>query len=221
MAKPILHQHAFWVYGVIVGLAIKESLAAALPGLLGLLTNPPNSLFASVPDAWKLLIFLIVIVRFYLGSAVYFHEHHNVDGELSTGYVTDFLSGIIHFILFFAWSLTYKISAPANHPFAPTAYETMLAIILLYDFLWWAICRGTARSSKVKYWAITNLVTVLISVVIHLIATAADALPSVAEGLTLIPVLVMSVVDLVGLAKDEELFAKWLSNFLPPKPSAP
>ena len=110
MAKPVLHQHAFWVYGVIVGLALKEALSTVLPHLLGFLTDLPQSPFAYLWEVWKLTVFLTLIIQFYLGSAVYFNRHHNLDSEtLSEGYVPDFLAGLIHFILFFAWSLTFKV----------------------------------------------------------------------------------------------------------------
>jgi len=215
VGKPVLHQHAFWVYGVIVGLAVKEALSSVLPNLLTFIANPPDAPFTSAADGWKLVVFLVVTIRFYLGSAVFFHSHHNVEtNHLTRGYVTDFLSGVMHFILFFAWSLTFKVSPSTKHEFVPTAYETLLAIILLYDFLWWAICRGTKGAAQVRYWSFVNLATVVVATVIHLISVAANALQTVSEGITLLPVFFASIADIVGMAKGEQPFAKWIRALL-------
>jgi hypothetical protein len=206
MGKPVLHQHAFWVYGVIVGLAIKEALTAVLPHLLVFFSVPPESPFAYLAQTWKLIIFIVVIIRFYLGSAIFFHDYHTVETEpLTGGYITDFLSGIVHFILFFGWSLTFGVVPTVDQQFRPTAYETLLGVILLYDFLWLVLCRGTAGASRVRSWAWINFVTVMLAAIIHLVSGAANADIAMSESLALIPVLLISIADLGHMASGTDL----------------
>ncbi|HYT82219.1 MAG TPA: hypothetical protein VEK86_02120 [Gemmatimonadales bacterium] len=231
MAKARFHQHAFWVYGVIVGLAIKEALSAVLPHLLEYFRTPPASAFASISEAWKLLVFLIAIVRFYIGSGLYFTEYHsdevvksevNNDGNndaattikstvasnasVEGGYVTDFLSGVLHFILFFAWSLSINLAPRPEQRFPFTVFEIVLGVVLLYDLVWWLVCRGARSKTQVRYWALANLATFVLVLVVHLLAFCVfRASIPLAEGLALIPVFGISIFDILGMAKASEV----------------
>src|SRR6185295_4348586 len=83
-AHQPLHKHAFWLFGVLVGLAIKDALEATVPHLVefshikDLLTPlqllQPQSGDGLYPDLARLVLFLILIVRFYLGSVFYFGD---------------------------------------------------------------------------------------------------------------------------------------------------
>lgn len=219
MAKPALHLHALWIYGVIVGLAIKEALTSVLPDLLLFFQTPPASLFDSASEAWKFFVFLILIIRFYLGAAVYFSEYHDKGERLGTEYVTDFLTGLLHFIFFFALALSLDL-APASSEQEPllTAFEILLGIILLYDLLWWSMCRGGDRADQVKYWAFVNSGTFILALLVHLVAAAFfDAGLMLAEGLALVPVFAVSIIDILEIAKNRHLIGEFLDNINPKK----
>jgi len=72
-----LHEKADWVFGVLVGLAIREALVDMLPQLApswfshqaGRGVTPQLAL-----EFWRLLLFLLMILRFYLGSVVFFGD---------------------------------------------------------------------------------------------------------------------------------------------------
>jgi len=65
-----LHKHAFWLYGVIVGLAVKEALVSTVPDIL----TPTEPKWESIIDFSRLVVFVFFITRFYLGSAYFFEE---------------------------------------------------------------------------------------------------------------------------------------------------
>jgi hypothetical protein len=160
------HSHAFWVYGVIVGLAIRESLIKVIAA--------PFSAAPQTQDIWlgavRLLIFLGMIMRFYVGSAIYFEEVYcgpKADEDYPTkNYGIDFLLGFIHFILFFGWSETITGSEHFAHGLS--GFLFLLGVILLYDLLWWALSYKYSTSRTIRIWAVLNAVTVGISYLVFL-----------------------------------------------------
>src|SRR2546427_5006989 len=88
--KP-LHKHAFWLFGVLVGLAIKDALEATIPHLVDFahiqefLTaqqlRQPQAYYSFYPDLARLVLFLILIVRFYVGSTYYFGDVYGDENQ--------------------------------------------------------------------------------------------------------------------------------------------
>jgi len=70
--KPAVHLrfHALVLFGAIVALAMTRALEETIPPLL----ERPISQFTLTPEAVRLIGFLLTIVRFYVGAAVYFYE---------------------------------------------------------------------------------------------------------------------------------------------------
>jgi hypothetical protein len=66
----------------------------------------------------------------------------------------------------------------------------------------------------VRYWAFVNLATFVIAAFTHVIAALWLDRPKV-EALALVPVFVMGIIDLIGLAQNRELIAEWLQKLLP------
>src|SRR5919205_1649506 len=117
-----IHKHAFWLYGVLVGIAIKHALDGTIPHIFDpshiqtQLTPAqltlPQSQYNFYPDLGRLVVFLILIIRFYLGSAFYFSDIHNsgadysstdpdpAESPLVTNYALDFICGFVHFLVF-------------------------------------------------------------------------------------------------------------------------
>src|SRR5258708_36586817 len=102
-----LRKQSFWLYGVIVGLAIKESLETVVRHLI---SPPPGLLHDTLPESSRLLVFLFLIIQFYLGAVWYFDEVYEnpetAKDYTDKNYAVDFLFGLIHFLFFFAWALS-------------------------------------------------------------------------------------------------------------------
>ncbi len=157
-------------------------------------------------EAWRLLLVIIVIVRFYLGSTYYFARYHQQ--AKSPYYAIDLFSGIVHFVLFYAWSITVTLSPPPTYSFS--LFELLLFAVLLYDLAWLLFCRQQRRE-QVRYWATINGATFVSILAIHLILQhVINTDLRTAEGLALIPLLFVSLIDIKGMAEDREIIAEWL-----------
>jgi hypothetical protein len=117
------HDHAFWIYGVIVALAIREALSTVIPHTIPILaqsqiTSQPEPKNQLILEAMRLVLFLAMTIRFYLGSCRYFDQVYCADDSAvkfpHANYSMDFVLGLIHFLLFFTWSETLVKSRPSQ-----------------------------------------------------------------------------------------------------------
>ncbi len=176
--KP-LREHAFWLYGVLVGLAIKAGLEGALPHIIQfahineLLTpqqlSRPQAFYGFYPDLVRLIVLLILIVRFYLGSAYFFGDVHPNNGnneaevDSKTNYALDFISGFAHFLAFVILGLTIDV-----HTVPIFWFPIVITFILLYDGLWWAFSMPYKKTRKIiKWWALVNALNFGASLLIY------------------------------------------------------
>lgn len=208
-----LHKHAFWLYGVVVGLAIREALTTIVPHLM----EPPDGPFWDVlEDFARLVIFIFLIIRFYLGSAFFgsaffFEEAYtgpNSANYEKKNYFLDFLFGLVHFVLFFGWALSIDFHNSDRGMF----FRYILVGLLLYDVVWFATCRKYSTRRLIKLWMAVNIFTVVVSVPIFFISTWWGANPALAESLALLPVFVVSIVDMAELTSRRRIFAEWLAG---------
>jgi hypothetical protein len=208
VATQSLHRHAFWIYGVIVGLAIKEALVAVLPHLF----KPPfEPLRTEFYEICKLLIFLIVITRFYLGSAYFFEEAHCSDNCVSKypqrSYAMDFLFGLVHFLLLFVWAITI------GHDIQPRVFNRILWLLLLYDVAWYLACRKYDTRHLMKLWTALNGFTFVLALVTYLVAKQWLS-PETAELLGFIPVLIASAIDITELITEKQVIRRALADLV-------
>jgi hypothetical protein len=204
-----LHKHAFWLYGVIVGLAIREALTKNVPHII---SPPEGPWWATAQDGVRLLLFLILIVRFYLGSAYYFEEAHVAPGATAfskKNYFVDFLFGLAHFIIFFGWGLSIDFHSGHNYYFL-----LGLLGILLYDVVWFWLCRKYETRHLIKLWVALNVFTVIISLLFFLIMKLVTDNHALMEVVALIPVFVFSIIDIVELTSGRRFFAGWLTSLV-------
>src|SRR6185436_20544361 len=76
---------------------------------------------------------------------------------------SDYLIGIIHFIMFFVWAVTLDIHAKPPIPAIPLKlFPGILGIILLYDAVWYFFCREFDTRRLIKRWMIVNVSTFVI-----------------------------------------------------------
>jgi hypothetical protein len=207
-SQEALHKHAFWLYGVIVGLAIKEALSKIVPHLM----NPPDGpWWADVEDFARLIIFIFLVIRFYLGSAFYFEEAYTGPNHVKyvkKNYFLDFLFGLTHFVLFFGWSLSIDFHDTKNEAF----FRYILVGILLYDVMWFFMCRKYDTRHLMKLWAALNIFTVSVCVSLYFILKGVGANPAFTEGVALLPVFLVSIIDMAEITSRRRIFAGWLTS---------
>ncbi len=194
-----LHKHAFWLYGVIAGLAIKEALTVVVPHILSCLppeacSDPRYNRALAVAELHRLLVFLIVIVRFYVGSAFFFESAHLSLPDIEPrNYAKDFLSGIFHFVMFFVWAFSIDVLAPRGLWLFPA----ILAIILFYDILWYCFSHHLRNHNLLIFWLAINIVTLVGGSVLYLVTRSVfTSLPTLAEEVALWVVILASLEDL-------------------------
>lgn len=212
-ASP-LQRNAFWLYGVIVGLAIQQSISSVVPPLF----RPGEELIVipAAAGAWKLIVFLLMVIRFYLGSALFFSEAERKSGGPMLGAgVGDFLFGVFHFLVFFSWSVTLNVEKLFG---IFTVFEIFLSATLLWDLVWWLFTRTSDSADRKRYWALINVFTLILVILFHLAFYFGFDNVSLAESFALLPVVFFSIVDMKGMADRKEYFAQFLNNltgFLP------
>jgi hypothetical protein len=217
------HTHALWMYGVIVGLAIRESLTHTMPYVIPeVVPSPPASspvpLRTSLLIGFRLVLFLALIVRFYFGAAKYFSEKHDLDDKdirepddlaRKRAFGMDFLIGLFHFLIFFAWS--YTITAQVRK--GPFSWFLVLMItVLLYDLLWWLICRGFETGPYIKVWMLMNLFTALCWLAVFAGLMLLQIRVETAEMASFIPVALMTIVDFGDMISGRNRAASWVKK---------
>lgn len=203
-----LHQHSFWLFSIVVGLAIREALLRVLPPLI----EGPGSPWDHLSEATRLIVFLVLAVKFFLGAFAYFDEvYFEPETECkyeNKNYGVDFLFGFVHFLLFLALAMSIDARGPAGWLFA-----TFVVIVLLYDLAWWFVlwCWKFDCRKRVSLWAFINLLTVLTGVVIcgSLVFSGWDNLA--AERWAYAPVFVVGMIDIAELVRRRPIFRTWLA----------
>jgi hypothetical protein len=209
-----LHKDAFWLYGVIVGLAIREGLTTFVPHIF---TTTWNHAWAYFSEGFRLLVFLIVIVRFYLGSAKFFNDFYIAPGADARfkhkNFTVDFLFGFVHFLVFFAWAASIdKFGGKAVY-----LYPGLLTFILLYDIFWfaWSTFKKYHTRRVIGLWAILNFGTFLLSCCTFLVLKFIfEVKPTAAEQGACVWVLFVSFLDISQVITRRRIFAEWINDII-------
>ncbi len=208
-----LRKEMFWVYGVIVGFSLRQVMIDILPRVLPAWFVDPPQAVAPGSDTWwlesfRLLVFLLMITRFYLGAVVFFK---NPRGE----HIHDVSLGYVHFLIFFAWSLTLK--SHAEGWFGLSAYLLVMGIVLLYDYAYKISPSWKKDSAHIRVWAARNLSTAVCSLAPSwILQNYYHANQWHVELLPLLLVLFVTVLDFYEMFKEKEpMFPKSLLKILP------
>jgi hypothetical protein len=210
--RKALHKHAFWLYGVVVGLAIKEALESTIPHLIDpshippspeyLQQNVPHSFY---PEFLRLVVFLALVIRFYLGSAYFFtdaYEAEDADTQFEKkNYAVDFVCGFLHFVGFVILALTIDI-----HSKPIMWFPIAVSFILLYDVFWYLFCFRYETSELMFMWMVINAGNFVLSGFLYLLVDRFGAGPVSAEVWALWPVLLVSLFDIGGMMQDKPYF---------------
>jgi hypothetical protein len=226
MISEGLRKNAFWLYGVIVGLAIKHALETVLghtldpsvhiylePGL-----NLPNVLryLDGGTEVARLLVFLFTIIQFYLGSVWYFDKFYETPTTEydNAQYATDFLFGLAHFLFFFWWALSID-----THSGYLRIFPALAVLILVYDVVWCWACKGgnKQRYFEIRKWALVNVGVLALAILVYFLAYhiaknsfKVEGRPirhRIAEVSAFVPVMAFSIVDMVGMIIGKQIIA--------------
>jgi hypothetical protein len=164
-----VYKQAFWVYTVIIALAIREVLADVLPRVFAYFQATPaaaSSGQAPEPAFWleiiRSLAFFIMITRFHLGGTLVLHRL-NEQPSLPARSGFQVLTGFVHFLLFFAWALMVSRTAQWLRI---SLFMWILLLILLWD-LPWCLLSPSSERAVIKPWVWRNLRTAIETVAIY------------------------------------------------------
>ncbi|MBI3679629.1 MAG: hypothetical protein HY235_04470 [Acidobacteria bacterium] len=189
-----------------LSLAIREPLVHVIPHLI---TDGMSNWQVQL-EIWRLFVFLILTVRFYLGSGLYFDDvyvNSSTKGKYSRrSYPIDFLSGLLHFLMFFACAIALSLHQRIGTEIS--YFLALLVLILLYDNIWW-LARYVSNFDTIKQireWSNYNNLTTIITVA-ALIACRVGFRkdPVFSEHMAIFPVLAFSLYDIKQLMSRYEI----------------
>lgn len=201
-----VQKEAFWLYGVIVGLAVREALVATVPHLA--LKQAPAEM---VPwkihlEGWRLVVFLALIIRFYLGAAAFFDSVYDNEATAKTiankNYSLDYTMGFVNFLMFFAWSSTIPIHDRLLLGTSP--YLLFLSAIILYDLVWLAASWNYGTVKVVKVWAVWNAITFLVCGFLFLVVEGVWGNAVLAEEVAFPFLLLISAIEIIELTRGKQ-----------------
>ncbi|MDQ1728230.1 MAG: hypothetical protein QOD33_355 [Pyrinomonadaceae bacterium] len=213
MISEGLRKHAFWLYGVIVGLALKQSLEI----VVGHLISPPHD---SYRDAFieteRLGVFVLTTIQFYLGSVWFFDKYHDNPARPynNTNFAVDFLFGLLHFLFFFAWAMSID-----THYGHLRLFPVLMLLILMYDSLWCWACKGLDSYKEVRTWSWVNFGVVITAVAVYAVTLFAVTVITghpisthhrIGEGVAILPIIGVGIADIVGMITGKQLIADWV-----------
>ena len=158
----------------------------------------------------RLFIFLLLIIRFYLGSGYFFKTAYT--GSSATkykkkNYFSDYLFGLFHFLLFFGLAATLEF-----HGGQPGPFLVLLLIILLYDGLWFVSARKYDTRHLMRMWMVVNVFTVGLSSLLYAVAYITHFSIAVREQIAFAPILIVTIIDYDELKTGKPIFANWLTR---------
>ncbi len=196
-----------WLYGIIVGLAIKDLLEYSLPHLIhrgadqSYLPHPQLGIY---PEVIRFFTALFLMIRFYLGAAFYFGLAHEADSAAREfprrNFGTDFVLGILHFLGFVILAMTINMHEPPVF-----AFPLVVSFILGYDVFWYVFTFKLDTSDLTRWWAIMNAATLVLGGFLYLLIYVLTHDPVRAELYALWLVLLVTLLDL-GLMMNKKPF---------------
>lgn len=208
-----LHSHAFYIYGVIVGLSIREALARVAPHLLHPSTVPA---WEARLEAVRLVVLLLMTTVFYFGSGVFFDKVYlnpaTCDLYKKKIYGLDFAIGLAHFLFFFGWSLT--ITDHSRAYFGVSAFLGFMGFILIYDLVWIFMSTGYDTMEEIKLWTFMGVLTFVLSGVAFFVVRAVSD-DVVGEYWAILVVMLYLLGDATELFSGRPFYAELLKKLLP------
>jgi len=210
MAQNGLYKQGLWFYGVIIGLAIKESLVDVFPHLISFQQSDTRVIwFESV----RLLVFLALSIRFYLGSVIFFEKAYGrpdsdkVYRRKSFG--LDFLFGFLHFLLFFALAMSIDLDKNRKHWFS-----VFVGAILLYDVPWLIASRNLSTRHLIKMWTAINSLTFVLAAATYSVIRSWQEDALWAELCAYFWIMLANAIDMAEMITEKEIIKDRLQKFI-------
>lgn len=209
-SERTLYKNGLWFFAVMLGLAIRQSLADVVPHVFD---PPAHDMKAVLAEVFRLIVFLIVSVRFFLGTVLYFERAYG-DPEADERYKRkslglDFLFGFLHYVLFFAWAMSIDL-----HKYQKHWFPVLMALILSYDIPWLIALRNMSTRRLVEMWARINTLTLLLSGLFYTVVRTTVKDVIWAEDAAFICVLFFSTVDMAEMVSGKEIIRRKVERFL-------
>lgn len=206
-----------FLYGAVVGLAIREALVRVGPGLVNFLSSTMQPWKMRL-EAARLGIFFLAISTFYVGSVQFFDKVHVREGAEGsyprTVYAFDFWIGLIHFVLFFFCAITIDDFLRIKPGIS--LFVMYLAFIFLYDILWLCVNWGQDSFEEIKVWTWSSALTVFLAGVAFLVTKFVLSQDDViAEYASLSIFGAYLFIDLSELLTGNPIISRWLLRLLP------
>jgi hypothetical protein len=214
-----LHKHAFWLYGVIVALAIQRALMTVVPHIFDAFQTPSETTNDLFLEGMRLLIFLVIILRFFLGSVSFFQDAYEAADADTTyarkNYALDYVFGLVHFLFFFASCMAIEAKSSRR------LFPFFLGVVLFYDLPWYFACRKYDTNRRMKLWTAVNLLTLVVAWASYASARAYGTDTTIAQEWAFVPILAFSVVDIAEIIGRKDIFKKWLGKLIDLKEKPP
>ena len=211
-----VYKASFWVYTVIIGLAIREVLVDVLPRIFAVFqpSSPSTLGHAPEPALWlaivRGLVFFVMVTRFHLGGALVLSSLTSDDRVPSRGSGVNVFTGFIHFLLFFAWALSVDSTAQW---LGLSLYVWILMAILLFDVLWYPLAPNEEKP-LIKPWMYRNVRTAvyvaLFLIPIRLCAQGEGPISVLLALSAVVAVSVKELVEIFGRKDPPKKFWTWL-----------
>jgi hypothetical protein len=206
-----------FLYGAVVGLAIREAFARVGPDLVQFLSTDA-ALWKIHLEALRLIIFFFAISTFYIGSIVFFDKVHLCEEAQQSypksNYGYDFWFGLVHFVIFFFCAIT--INDFSRTKAGLSLFVIYLSFICLYDLLWLYVNRKQDSFEEIKVWAWSSAVVVFLAGVAFLVTKKIFEKDDViAEYASLTFFAAYLWIDLAELLTGNQIISKWMLKLLP------
>lgn len=204
MKGDALRSQTLWFYTLLGGFGIKKAAETVFPDLWSF-----SSSVGDVYAVFRFIVYFLLTVRFILGAVLYFDRDLIADRR---AWLLDFVAGLAHFILLFTCAYQVNEAEIVRHL---SSFQIAVSAVLMWDLLWWLICRDTIGRDQVRYWAAINTASVVLMVALSFGLSIGLGVPgAVARAISLTAILAVSLIDIIGMALQRELIAEWLQALI-------
>jgi hypothetical protein len=194
------HRDAFWVITVVGGMSVAKAIEQFITGV----SLSHWSLGVGVVIL-RMIVFLVIAVRFFIGASVFFQQVHIEAGHdlkfPNRNYVIDFSSAIAHFSILYWLALGIGTEPSSPVVLEHEQFSLALCMVLLYDWVWYALSAASSCTKIIRSWATRNTLTLIPCVIAFILFFLGYIDRGWFEILQAFSILLFSFPDMVGMAK--------------------
>lgn len=173
-------------------------------------------------EALRLVLFLFTIACFYFGCGLYFDKVHirpkvperdeSSAVNPTKSYGLDYLMGLIHFLIFFAWAIA--ITDHSRNSWGISSFLVFLTAIFLYDMVWLVVSIHLDSVQEIKLWAWVCALFWFVGAVVFFGVRAWKS-AVIAEEACFFVFFLYLCGDVIELFTGKPFFLKWILKALP------